>query len=275
MSEEIENETQTLGALLRDTRKKKNLSLEDVWEATKISRPVIEAMEADDYDSMPAIAFCRGFYVIYADFLNLDSESVLARYLENRGLPPTPLKNQSAPPISKSEKFSSYAEPSSISSRTSATILLLACFTVIVGICWYLNYNPISYISTKLSATQKTSPSPPPQVVVEQAVEVPPLTVEEQDPEPKPVEEITQVSSYHLEMTFHSAGTLTVTQDDGLYIDKQYENGETMEWDVEKSILLEMPEEIDASILLNGTELSLPAPVNGRRLLSLPEDVLN
>ena len=48
-----------------------------------------------------------------------------------------------------------------------------------------------------------------------------------------------------------------------------------MEWDVEKSILLEMPEEIDASILLNGTELSLPAPVNGRRLLSLPEDILN
>lgn len=273
MSEEIENEPQTLGALLHDTRKKKNLSLDDVWEATKISKPIIKAMEADDHDSMPAMAFSRAFYVMYANFLNLDSENVLARYLENRGLSSTPSKDRSVPPLSKSGRFSSFAEPSAISPRTGATLLLLACVIMTVGTCWYLGYNPISYLSSKLSTTQKASPPPPPQVVMEQTVEAPTATVEKQAPDGE--EEIVQNSSYHLEIKFHSAGTLTMTQDNGDCIDKQYENGDTMELDVEKAILLEMPEEIDASILLNGTELSMPVPVNGKRLLSLPEDVLN
>ena len=269
---EIENEPQTLGALLRDTRRSKNLALDDVWEATKISRPILVAMEADDYDSMPAVAFCRGFYVSYADFLNLDSEKVLARYLENKGLSPTPTKDYSVPPISKSGQFSNYAEPSSISPRSGATILLLGCFSVIIGVCWYLNWNPISYINTKLAPTQQTTPSPPPENVVEQAVEIPPVIIAEDTTAP---EEATVPDSYHLAITFHSKGTLTVTLDNGIYIDKQYVDGETLEWDVEESILLEMPEEIDASILLNGTELPLPSPTNGRRILSLPEDILN
>lgn len=270
--EEIENETQTLGALFRDTRRSKNLALDDARDATKISKPILVAMEADDYDSMPAVAFCRGFYVIYADFLNLDSDKVLARYLEAKGMSPTPTKDYSAPPISKSGKFSNYAEPSAISPRSGATILLLVCFAAIIGVCWYLNWNPISYINAKLTPTQQTTPSPPPQNVVEQAVEMPPVIIAEDTTAP---EEATEEGSYHLAITFRSNGTLTVTLDNGIYIDKQYVDGETLEWDVKKSILLEMPEEIDASIILNGTELPLPSPTNGRRLLSLPEDILN
>ncbi len=269
--EEKENETQTLGALLRDTRKKKNLSLDDVRETTKISKPILEAIEADDYDNMPAVAFCRGFYVIYADFLELDSENVLARYLENRGLPPTPSKDQPAPPISKSGKFSSYAEASAISPRTSATILLVACFTVIIGICWYLSWNPIRYISAQLPSTQQTTPIPPQQDVIEPVIEAPPVIVAE---EPIIPEEAVE-ESYHLAITFHSSGVLAITLDNASYIDKHYVDGETLEWDIGKSLLLEMPEEIDATILLNGAELPLPEPADGRRMLSLPEDILN
>lgn len=270
--EEIENKPQTLGALLRDTRKGKNLALDDAREATKISKPILEAMEADDYDSMPAVAFCRGFYVIYADFLNLDSEKVLARYLEDKGLSPTPVKDYSVPPVSKSGQFSNYAEPSAISPQAGATILLLVCFAAIIGVCWYLNWNPISYINAKLAPTQQTTPPPPPQKVVDQVVEIPPVIIADDITSP---EEATEQGSYHLAITFHSKGTLTVTLDNGIYIDKQYMDGETLEWDVEKSIHLEMPEEIDASIFLNGTELPLPSPANGRRTLSLPEDILN
>jgi cytoskeletal protein RodZ len=269
--DERESELQTLGESLRDTRKKNGLSLNDAWEATRISKPVLKAMETDDYDSMPAVAFCRGFYVIYADFLKIDSKIILARYLKNRGLPPTQSKDQREPPISKSGKFSSYAEPSSISPRTSTTMFALTCFTVIVGICWYLNWNPITYISTKLLATQNLSLPPTPEVVTEKAVEIPATTVKD----PVPEEETATISPYHLEITFHNAGTLSVTQDNGFHIDKQYENGQTLEWDAEESILLDMPEEIEASILLNGTELLLPASVDGRRLLSLPDDILN
>lgn len=274
--EEIESETQTLGALLRDTRKKNGLSLDDAWEATRISRPVIEAMEADDYDSMPAVAFCRGFYVIYADFLKLDSKIILARYLEAKGLPPTQPKDQREPPISKSGKFSSYAEPSSISSSTSTTFLVLACCCVLVAVLWYLQWNPASYIRTKLLGTnllttQNTSPPHSPEVQPKGTVESPTITVKK----PVPEEETVKIFPYHLEITFHSAGTLTITQDNGFHIDQQYENGQTLEWDAEESIFLEMPEEIEANILLNGTELLLPAPVNGRRVLSLPDDILN
>lgn len=293
--EEIENETQTLGALLRDARKSKNLALDDVREVTKISMPILKAMETDAYDSMPAVAFSRGFYVIYADFLGLDSDKVLLRYLEAKGLSHTHKTDYSVPPISKSGQFSNYAEPSSISPRSSATILFLICFAAIVGALLYLNWNPISYISDKLVPTQQTTPSPSPQNVIMQAVEMPPVTtvhdtiasedVGIQAGERPPViavedtiaqeEGAAQSSSYHVAINFHSKGTLTVTLDNATYTDKQYGEGDTLEWDVENSIKLDMPEEIDASIQLDGKELPLPTPTNGRRLLSLPEDILN
>ncbi len=305
MSERIaEQETQTLGEFLKATRKAGNLSLDDAQDSTKITLKLLKAMEQDDFSCMPAEAFCRGFYVMYAKFLQLDPEVVLSRYLDARGLPPVTAKVQSTPPVRKSGQFSNYAEPSSISPLMSSIFALFMLLAVIVGGCWYFNWNPIDYLNAKLDAIQTTGQQeeivtvplaqPPiaipvpdpvpdaeiPEQIVEEIVAKEETLVEESFEtsdmeEDMAVEEIVTPTPYHLEIYFRNNGTLTATLDKGFFIDKAFQDGQTLQWEVQESIVLDMPESIDATIRMNGIEIPLPDIENGRRLLSLPEDLLN
>jgi len=42
-----------------------------------------------------------------------------------------------------------------------------------------------------------------------------------------------------------------------------------------EKIILDMPETLSGTLSLNGIEIPLPVAENGRRLLSLPEDLLD
>lgn len=304
MSEKVtEQETQSLGEFLKATRKAGNLSLDDAQNSTKITMQILEAMEQDDFSCMPAEAFCRGFYVMYAKFLQLDPDVVLSRYLDARGLPPVSAKAQSTPPVRKSGQFRNYAEPSSISPFMSSIFALFILLAVVVGGCWYFNWNPIDYLNSKLDTIQTKeqqeevviapSAQPPVTIPIPASVletDVPEQVIEEvvadetvidesgeisETEEDVTDEEMTTPRPYHLEISFRNNGTLTATLDKGFFIDKEFQNGQTLQWDVQESIVLDMPESIDATIRMNGIEIPLPDVENGRRLLSLPEDLLN
>ena len=73
-----------LGELLRSTREAKGVSLEQAEEATRIRRRYLEALEAEDFEQMPAEVYVRGFLRNYALYLGLDPEEMLAL----RGTPP-------------------------------------------------------------------------------------------------------------------------------------------------------------------------------------------
>ena len=83
------------------------------------------------------------------------------------------------------------------------------------------------------------------------------------------------VTLYNLQVTFQNSGTLKVTKDDGFVLDKHFSAGETLHWEVTKNIILDMPETVKGKLNLNGIEIPLPAAENGRRKLSLPEDLLD
>ena len=304
MSENIiERETQTLGEFLKATRQAAKVSLDDAQNSTKITLKVLKAMEQDDFSCMPAEAFCRGFYMMYAKFLQLDPEVVLSRYLEARGLPPISAKVQSTPPVRRSGQFSNYAEPSSISPLMSSIFALFIFLAVIVGGCWYFNWNPIDYLNSKLDSIQTngqleevvtTPPIQPPATtpapVLSPEPELPEQVVEEIIVEEALIEESTDMNEteektavgeavapapYHLEIYFRNNGTLTATLDQGFFIEKNFQNGQTLQWEVQESIVIDMPDSVDATIRMNGIEIHLPEVENGRRLLSLPEDLLN
>ena len=282
MSEkDTEQKLQTLGEFLKKSRKAANLSLEDAQDSTKITLTVLKAMEIDDFNNMPAEAFCRGFYVMYAKFLNLDHKDVLSRYLEARGLPPVASSIQSTPPVRKSGQFSNYAEPSSISPLMSSIFALAILLIVIIGGCWYFSWNPVDYINNKLDAmggkgqqeavlAEDPAPALNSEPAIEKETEDSPPLSEEAVPEEKAAP-----APYHLKILFHTKGILTVTLDNGFFMDKEFINGQTLEWDVQQSILLDMPETVNASIQMNDIEIPLPETENGRRILSLPEDLLN
>lgn len=71
-----------MGAILRQEREKRGLSLEEVHEATKITVQNLSAIEDDRFDHFPNRVYARAFLRDYANFLGLDSGSLLARYEE-------------------------------------------------------------------------------------------------------------------------------------------------------------------------------------------------
>lgn len=73
------------GELLKSERIKKDLSIQDVAYALKLSSRIIQAIENGDTDELPAKTFVRGFVKSYADYLKIDSDAVLKQFQEEMG----------------------------------------------------------------------------------------------------------------------------------------------------------------------------------------------
>jgi cytoskeleton protein RodZ len=63
-------------------RQSRNISLDEVSEATGISTTVLKALEDEDKERLPAEVYIRAFYKKYADFLGIDTEETEAKYQE-------------------------------------------------------------------------------------------------------------------------------------------------------------------------------------------------
>jgi len=69
------------GDKFRKAREKKELSLEDVSNVTKISTRMLQAIEEEHFDQLPGGVFNRGFIRAYAKHLGLNSEDAVTDYL--------------------------------------------------------------------------------------------------------------------------------------------------------------------------------------------------
>jgi cytoskeletal protein RodZ len=79
----------TLGEFLKKERESRGFSMEQVHKATRISRIMLEALENDYCDQLPAKPFVKGFVVNYCKFLKIDSKDVIDKFLENNADPST------------------------------------------------------------------------------------------------------------------------------------------------------------------------------------------
>lgn len=71
------------GRVLRAEREALGVTTRDVAETLNLSINMVEAIEADDYERMPAVVFARGYIRAYARLLDLDPEPIVARYPES------------------------------------------------------------------------------------------------------------------------------------------------------------------------------------------------
>jgi cytoskeletal protein RodZ len=77
--------TDSIGENLREARHNKRASLEDASRATKIKMEILEQLEADEFDRLAAPTYTKGFLKLYAEYLGLDSQSVVEAYLRSQG----------------------------------------------------------------------------------------------------------------------------------------------------------------------------------------------
>jgi cytoskeleton protein RodZ len=75
---------------LKAAREARGLSLNDVFDATRVSRINLEALENDDFDRLPPPVYTRNFIRKYAQAVGVDAQPILDRYEKHRlGLTPS------------------------------------------------------------------------------------------------------------------------------------------------------------------------------------------
>ncbi len=81
LTREISAETEFTGALLLKVRESLGIEVEEIARRTKISVSHLRAIEAEEYQSLPALVYTRGFLQQVAKCLELDPAQVTRTYL--------------------------------------------------------------------------------------------------------------------------------------------------------------------------------------------------
>ena len=156
---------ETLGDYLKNNREAQNITLEEVSQATRIRRTILEAIENNHYDLIPPKVFTQGFIKSYASYLGLDENDVIKRYhevmesLEAKKETDEPVEQQPPQPF-----------------LTPGRLLVLGIVCIVALSVWLLGKNPQPGDDTVLKSTPQTSStssvnSPPlasPEVAVEE-----------------------------------------------------------------------------------------------------------
>jgi cytoskeletal protein RodZ len=114
---------ESLGSYLKKERELRQISLAEVAQTTRIPTRIIEQLENDELESLPADIFVRGYLRAYARAVSLDEGDVLARH-RRKPEPerPTPLPTLYAP------------EPGRRFGIALALVILLILFTLALSI---------------------------------------------------------------------------------------------------------------------------------------------
>jgi cytoskeletal protein RodZ len=150
-----------LGALLRETREQKGLSLADAEEVTRIREQYLRALEEEDFSALPGAIFARGFLRNYATYLGLDPQKVVAMYVGRPGSPdgsgPTAARIPADYMTFESVDLS-MRRPPLISLDLIIGMLLILGLTVIGG--WWAYHQYLVPILTVTPASNQPTPMP-------------------------------------------------------------------------------------------------------------------
>lgn len=284
-----EMESESLGDFLRRTRKEKGLDLQQIGAETKISASNLLAIEADDFSVLPADAFARGFYAIYAKALDLDADAIVARYTKEKSKQPnstlTGLNSQAPGKVAK--KVSSMAEPPSAAPVSIFGFLLLLIILLGAGICWYLNINPATYISERLRGLQhgttiegtKDSSHVTPTSEPATSTPDPKTTMTDGSLGQQPAMETTTepsltpgtTSKYLLRAEFPETTHITIKVDDNPARDLTFQAGEITHWNADTAIVVTLSAKTQVRLTLNDIPITLPPTSEEDVTLSIPE----
>lgn len=179
------SEQATIGQLLREAREAQGLQVEAAAARLRLMHRQVEAMEADDFETLGRPVFARGFVRNYARLLGLDPESLLARM---EGPPTEPMAVRRAePPLPRSW----------LSSPWLILLLLglLLAVAVPVGLYWWLNSGEDELIS-HMPTAEKVEPVPlalpapaaPAAPAVEPAITPAPIEAQPEAPASAPIQ---------------------------------------------------------------------------------------
>lgn len=117
---------QKFGDLIREERKRKKISLDNAAKDLSIQREHLEALESENWNSLPEPALIKGYAKSYVEYLHLDANYALALY--RRDFDETKYPKQSLP--KKQKRF--FITPNKITNTVFA--LAVIAFFVYIAI---------------------------------------------------------------------------------------------------------------------------------------------
>ena len=152
MSGEEEKVAQvSAGEQLRHLREQKNLSAQDVANRLNLDTRIIESIESDNFDSLPAATYVRGYLRSYAKILNADADAILAAY--NNDAPDAP---EIIPEVKHSSQTSSSDKP------VKAVTYLISLSLFILLVAWWYNQQLNKPVDSSTDTVVEEEVLPPP-----------------------------------------------------------------------------------------------------------------
>lgn len=142
------------GEALRQARESRGLSVAEVAGTLKLTSRQVEAIETEELDQLPGIAFARGFIRNYARLLGLDP----APLLERLDLP-AQVKDLRLAPESNAEGAVP-SEPAGYRSQSATPALLAVVLIVGLGLAaWYLDLGKLIQPHPARPAPEQSEPA--------------------------------------------------------------------------------------------------------------------
>jgi cytoskeletal protein RodZ len=278
----IAPDQESLGDLFRKMRKEKDLEISDVAQETRIPPHTVRAIEADDFSMLPALAFARGFYSLYAKLLELDQDEILQRFVEEYAQDESNEKQGDVYPQQwQGENVGSLAERPTYTAGSIISFSLLVIVLAAAGISWYAGYNPAKHISNWLRGFQET---PGVEVMQEQTEQ--PLqdtraespAVEETLPLQFPAKpELPAIAEarFQLVAEFQESADISIGLDEAEPETLSLPGGSIETWEAEERIVMELPGNAVVRLYLNGIVVPLPPAVDDKIVVSIPDYFLD
>ncbi len=129
----------SLGEKLRQAREERGISISEVAEQTRISPLYLEAIDADNYKTLPGGIFNKGFVRSYAKYVGVDEQEALQDYS----------RLMTEHEAKEDEKYKAYRPEVLTDDRTGSSVLPTVLFAVVIlglmtagifGILYLYNY---------------------------------------------------------------------------------------------------------------------------------------
>jgi cytoskeleton protein RodZ len=226
------NSPGSLGSCLRGLREQKNVSLEEISKATRVSVRQLQALESDDMAGLPAPVFVRGFIRAYCHALGAAADEALARMQAASEIAPPP--TQPGPRVRP-------VAPSWVGSPAFISLVLLAIFGG--GLL------ALSLLVPPVPRSTNTAPMPAPGPPAPVAAARTPGAGSADATGPA------QAGTQHLVLSALEPAWIRIQADDGKGIEELLEPGTTREWTAHKRFVLTVGNAGGIALTLNGRRL--------------------
>lgn len=282
----VDDSRLSFGSYLKKARLGKGMSVEDIMDYTRISKFVVQQIEADNLSKLPEPVFLKGFLRTYAKAVDVDPDDIIQRY--NRALNKESLSaggmeegggnhknNQGVRRIAY--KTVKPPRERKKGSPIKWVVLLILVIALSAGAYYYSQYRkktaeiPSEPVQTSQAsgAEDKAKPELPP-VPEQNGAEKAGTDKPAADSEKTGAGEMKSVDGYRLEVVCTEATTVKVSVDGGAPDEYSMKPGDHVDLKAMVMFNILIDDKCGASLFLNNNPVTLPGKCGQSVNIQLP-----